>query len=146
MAAGSMSVGEKAKPAVSPRRGTAGSLDLHFGRKLKARRLIRELSQNDIAEALGLTFQQIQKYEKGTNRMSAATIVRIAAVLKTDVQYFFDALPNGAKNGKKIKMPIPIDMQLAAHGLRLTNAFLNLKSDKLRKIVADLAQALVREG
>jgi transcriptional regulator with XRE-family HTH domain len=141
-----MNAEEKANPAVKPRRGNAGALDLHFGKRLKARRLIRGLSQNDIAEALGLTFQQIQKYEKGTNRMSAATIVRVAAALKTDVQYFFDELPSGAKNSKKTKMPIPINMQLAAHGLRLTSAFLNLKSDKLRKVVADLAQALVREG
>jgi transcriptional regulator with XRE-family HTH domain len=141
-----MSVGEKAKPAARPRRGNAGSLDLHFGKRLKARRLIRGLSQNDIAEALGLTFQQIQKYEKGTNRMSAATIVRVAAALKTDVQYFFEELPRGAKNSKEVKTPILIGMSIATHGPRLMDAFLNLKSDKLRGAVADLAQALVRAG
>jgi transcriptional regulator with XRE-family HTH domain len=139
-------MGEKTKLAAGPRRGNAGALDLHFGKKLKARRLIRGLSQNDVAEALGLTFQQIQKYEKGTNRMSAATIVRVASALKTNVQYFFEELPRGAKNGKEIKTPVLIEMSLAPHGRRLMNAFLNLKSDKLRGAVADLAQVLVREG
>jgi hypothetical protein len=78
--------------------------------------------------------------------MSAAMMVQIAAVLKVDVQYFFDELPTGAKNAKEIKTPILIDMSLAAHGPRLIDAFLKLKTDKLRGAIADLATALVRAG
>jgi hypothetical protein len=78
--------------------------------------------------------------------MSAAMLFQIAAVLKVDVKYFYEALPRGAKNSKEIKTPILIKMSLATHGPRLMDAFLNLKSDKLRGAVADLAQALVREG
>ena len=73
-------------------------------------------------------------------------MVRIAAVLKIDIQYFFDELPTGVKSNKEIKMPILIDMSLAAHGPRLIDAFLNLKTDKLRGAIADLAQALARAG
>jgi hypothetical protein len=73
-------------------------------------------------------------------------MVQIAAVLKVDVQYFFDELPTGAKNAKEIKTPILIDMSLAAHGPRLIDAFLKLKTDKLRGAIADLATALVRAG
>ena len=78
--------------------------------------------------------------------MSAAMMVQIAAVLKVDVQYFFDEIPTGAKNTKEIKTPILIDMSLAAHGPRLIDAFLKLKTDKLRGAIADLATALVRAG
>jgi transcriptional regulator with XRE-family HTH domain len=126
----------------------AGSLDLYFGEKLQARRLtmVPKLSQHDIAKALGVTFQQIQKYEMGVNRISAATMVQIAAVLKVDVQYFFDDIPTGVKNTKEVKTPALVEMSLAAHGPRLIDAFLKLKTDKLRGAIADLAQVLARAG
>jgi transcriptional regulator with XRE-family HTH domain len=125
-----------------------GSLDVHFGEKLRARRLmmVPKVSQEDLGAGLGVTFQQIQKYEKGVNRLSAAMMVRIAEVLKVDVQYFFEELPTGVKNNKEIKTPALVEMSLAAHGPRLIDAFLKLKSDKLRGAVADLAQALARAG
>jgi transcriptional regulator with XRE-family HTH domain len=125
---------------------STGSLDLHFGKKLRARRLMMHVSQQDLAKVLGLSFQQIQKYEKGTNRMSAAMLFQIAAVLKVDVVYFYEGLPRSAKNSKEIKTPILIKMPLAAHGPRLMDAFLKLKSDKLRGAVAGLAQVLIRKG
>jgi transcriptional regulator with XRE-family HTH domain len=144
---------KKATRAVKPNpRSTGslatGSLDVHFGEKLHARRLmmVPQLTQQNLAKALGLSFQQIQKYEKGVNRMSAATLVQIATILKVDVQYFFDDLPGGAKNYKEIKTPALVEMSLAAHGPRLIDAFLSLKTDKLRGAVADLAGALVRKG
>jgi transcriptional regulator with XRE-family HTH domain len=139
-----MSDRKKAKRAIKPNPRSAGSLDVHFGEKLRALRLTTKVSQDDVAKALGLTFQQIQKYEKGVNRMSAAIMVRIAAVLEVDVQYFFDELPTGVKNNKGIKTPVLVEMSLAAHGPRLVDAFLNLKSDKMRGAVADLAQVLAR--
>ena len=125
-----------------------GSLDIHFGEKLRARRMMMgpKVSQSELANALGVTFQQIQKYEKGVNRLSAAMMVRIAEVLNVDVQYFFDELPTGAKNNREIKTPVVVDMSIAAHGPRLMNAFLKLKNDELRGAVADLAQALARAG
>jgi transcriptional regulator with XRE-family HTH domain len=105
-----------------------------------------KVSQSELANALGVTFQQIQKYEKGVNRLSAAMMVRIAEVLNVDVQYFFDELPTGAKNNREIKTPVLVDMSIAAHGPRLMNVFLKLKNDELRGAVADLAQALARAG
>jgi transcriptional regulator with XRE-family HTH domain len=127
---------------------STGALDVHFGEKLRARRLmmVPKLTQAELADKLNVTFQQIQKYEKGKNRMSAAMMVQIAAVLKVDIQYFFDELPTGAKNTKEIKTPILTEMSLAAHGPRLIDAFLKLKTDKLRGAVTDLVQALARAG
>jgi transcriptional regulator with XRE-family HTH domain len=108
--------------------------------------MVPNVSQEDLGAAFGITFQQIQKYEKGVKRLSAAMMVQIAAVLKVDVQYFFDELPTGAKNTKEIKTPILINMSLASHGPRPIDAFLKLKSDKLRGAVTDLVHALARAG
>ena len=143
-----MSTRKTAKRVSKPNPRSTGSLDVHFGEKLRARRLmmVPKLTQAELADKLNVTFQQIQKYEKGKNRMSAAMMVQIAAVLDVDVQYFFDELPTGAKNTKEIKTPILVDMSLAAHGPRLIDAFLKLKTDKLRGAVADLVQALARAG
>jgi transcriptional regulator with XRE-family HTH domain len=104
------------------------------------------VSQSHLAIALGVTFQQVQKYEKGVNRLSAAMMVRIAQVLKVDVQYFFDDLPTGVKNYREIKTPVLTEMSNAAHGPRLMTAFLKLQNDELRGALADLAQALARAG
>ena len=140
---------KKAKPVTKqggPR--STGSLDVHFGEKLKARRrtMVPKVSQDDLAKALGVSFQQVQKYEQGRNRMSAAMMVQIAALLKVDVQYFFEGLPTGVKNTKEIKTPVLTEMSLTAHGPRLIDAFLKLKTDKLRGAIADLAQVLARAG
>ena len=143
-----MSNGKTAKRVVRRNPRATGSLDVHFGEKLQARRLtmVPKLSQEELGKALGVSFQQVQKYEAGTNRISAATMVQIAAVLRVDVQYFFDELPTGAKKTKEIKTPVLVEMSLAAHGPRLIDAFLKLKTDKLRGAVADLVQALARAG
>lgn len=108
--------------------------------------MVPKLSQGELADQLGVTSQQIQKYEKGVNRLSAATMVRIAEVLKVDVQYFFEELPTGVKYTKEIKTPVLTERSLAAHGTRLIDAFLKLKNDKLRGAIADLTQALARAG
>ena len=108
--------------------------------------MVPKLSQEELAQAIGMSFQQVQKYEKGKNRMSAAMMVQIAALLKVDVQYFFEELPTGAKNTKEIKTPVLTEMSLAAHGPRLIDAFLKLKTDKLRGAIADLAKVLARAG
>lgn len=144
-----MSNRKTVKPVVKPGRPrSTGSLDVYFGGRMRARRLIMvpKVSQEELGAALGITFQQVQKYEKGKNRISAALMVRIAEALKVDVQYFFDDLPAGAKNTKEIKTPVLIEMSLAAHGPRMMDAFLKLKTDELRGAVADLAHALARVG
>jgi transcriptional regulator with XRE-family HTH domain len=89
-----LSDSKKAKRVAKRNPRSTGSLDIHFGEKVKARRrmMTPKLSQADLANALGISFQQVQKYESGVNRMSAAATVQVAAALKVDVQYFFDEL------------------------------------------------------
>jgi hypothetical protein len=83
---------------------------------------------------------------KGGQPHKRALLFQIAAALKVGVMYFYEELPGGAKNSKEIKTPTLIKMSLATHGPQMMDAFLNLKSNRLRGAVADLAQALVREG
>jgi transcriptional regulator with XRE-family HTH domain len=67
-------------------------VDIHLGKRLRFRRKSLGLTQQDLGEALGIRFQQIQKYECAANRMSAACLWKLATVLEVDVRYFFDGL------------------------------------------------------
>jgi len=74
-----------------PRR--AREIDIHLGRLLRARRLEQHMSQSQLADALGVTFQQIQKYEKGINRISAGRLFEIANLLGVPITFFFEGSP-----------------------------------------------------
>jgi transcriptional regulator with XRE-family HTH domain len=120
-----------------------GPIDKYLGDRLRARRIMMKMSQGDLGKSLGLTFQQIQKYEKGTNRMSAALMVPLAKILDIDIGYFYDEIPN-TKHSGEIEMPALTELALTLHGRQLIDAFLNLKNDALRGAVADLARVLAR--
>jgi transcriptional regulator with XRE-family HTH domain len=120
-----------------------GPIDKYLGDRLRARRIMMKMSQGDLGKSLGLTFQQIQKYEKGTNRMSAALMVPLAKILDIDIGYFYDEIPN-TKHSGEIETPALTELALTLHGRRLIDAFLNLKTDALRGAVADLARVLAR--
>src|SRR5437762_11724844 len=94
--AGGVDVHSGREGAVRKRR--AGAEDVEIGRKIRALRLERGLSQSGLAGGIGLTFQQVQKYEKGTNRVSAGRLQRIAEILNTPVMFFYSGM--GAR-GKK---------------------------------------------
>ncbi len=69
---------------------TSSNLDRHIGLRLKMRRILLNMTQDDLAQKLGITFQQVQKYEKALNRISASRLYDIAYILKTDIGYFFE--------------------------------------------------------
>ena len=120
-----------------------GPIDKYFGDRLRARRIMMKMSQEDLGKSLGVSFQQIQKYEKGTNRLSAAMMVGVAEILDVDVGYFYGEIPKTKRSGE-IETPALTEMAMAAHGRRLIDAFLSLKNDALRGAVADLAHVLAR--
>jgi transcriptional regulator with XRE-family HTH domain len=127
-------------------RGTTrstGPIDKYFGDRLRARRIMMKMSQENLGHSLGISFQQIQKYEKGTNRISAALMVPLAKILDVDTGYFYDEIPKTNRSGE-IETPVLTELALTLHGRRLIDAFLNLKNDKLRGAVADLAHVLAR--
>jgi transcriptional regulator with XRE-family HTH domain len=122
---------------------SVGSLDKYFGDRLRARRIMLKMSQEELGKAIGVSFQQIQKYEKGVNRISASLMARLAEILDIDTGYFYDEIPKTKRSGE-IETPALTELALTLHGRRMIDAFLNLKNDKMRGAVADLVQTLAR--
>lgn len=127
-------------------------VDVHIGAKLKSRRLILGLSQEELARAIGLTFQQIQKYERGANRISASRLVDICHVLKTPVDYFFEGSYGIGKLGaakaaakgfaEAGQEPMGDDPLGRRDVLELVRAYSKITSPQLRKQILEMAKAM----
>lgn len=111
-------------------------VDVHVGSRIRERRLTLGMSQTALGNALGLTFQQVQKYERGTNRVSASTLWKAATTLKVPASYFFEGMEDGAIP------PAPED-ESARSVLVLSRAINRLDPD-LRDQVAQLVTAIAR--
>jgi transcriptional regulator with XRE-family HTH domain len=113
------------------------SLDIKVGSKVRALRLERQMSQEKLGDALGLTFQQVQKYEKGTNRISAGRLQRIAAILEVRVSVFFaDANPPAGGTESLF------DLVDTGSALRLLRAYSRIPSPALKRALTTLAEEL----
>ena len=134
---------KRAKLVRGTPRSAGGPIDKYFGDRLRARRIMMKMSQEDLGKSLGVSFQQIQKYEKGINRLSAAMMVRVAEILDVDVGYFYSEIPKTKRSGE-METPALTELAMAAHGRRLIDAFLSLKNDNMRGAVAGLAHVLAR--
>jgi transcriptional regulator with XRE-family HTH domain len=121
------------------RKRRAGAEDVEIGRKIRALRLERGLSQSGLAEAIGLTFQQVQKYEKGANRVSAGRLQQIADVLNVPVTYFYSGM--GAK-AKKDAAPSGIAFLQTKGALRLLRAYTEIGSRTTKYALVVLAESL----
>jgi len=119
--------------------------DKYVGSRVRMRRLMLGMSQEKLGEKLGLTFQQVQKYEKGTNRIGASRLQHIAQILKVPVSFFFDgAVIKQAEDGSS-KAPVAdyvSDFLSTSDGLALTKAFTNIKDARLRRRVVDLVEEI----
>lgn len=116
-------------------------MDIHVGQRVRVRRLMLELSQEKLAEALGLTFQQVQKYEKGVNRIGASRLNEIAKFLKCTVGWFYDGGPGLPKGETHI--PDFVTAVLATReGIELCKHFSRLEDPKLRRRVVDLVEQI----
>src|SRR5580704_7245489 len=82
-------------------RGALNPIDKHVGSRVRMRRLMLDMSQTDVADALGLTFQQVQKYEKGTNRIGASRLQHISQILQVPVPFFFEGAPAASAGGTR---------------------------------------------
>jgi transcriptional regulator with XRE-family HTH domain len=117
--------------------------DKHVGARVRMRRLMIGMSQQKLGDALGLTFQQVQKYEKGTNRIGASRLQHIAHILHVPVSFFFDGAPNmpGDPSNELTGAPSPThvaEFLATSDGLALTKAFMRIKDAKLRRRIVDL--------
>ena len=118
-------------------------IDTHVGSRVRMRRLILSMSQEKLGDAIGLTFQQVQKYEKGTNRMGSSRLVQIANVLKVPVTFFFEGTPGQSKLDGKAPSPAYVSNFLAtSDGLALTKAFMRIKDAKLRRSIVKTVEVI----
>jgi len=121
--------------------------DKYVGSRVRMRRLMLSMSQEKLGEKLGLTFQQVQKYEKGTNRIGASRLQHIAQILKVPVSFFFEGVSGPGKQAEDGSSKPPVadyvsDFLSSSDGLALTKAFTNIKDSKLRRRVVDLVEEI----
>ena len=133
--------------AVAAKRDGPHPIDVHVGSRLKLRRMILGLSQESLGKALGLTFQQIQKYEKGVNRIGASRIFEMSQLLEVPVQFFYDDLAKSGMGGAyAFAEPDPHDevMNLfnSAEGVQLCRYFAAIKDPEVKKRVLDLVKSI----
>jgi transcriptional regulator with XRE-family HTH domain len=116
-------------------------IDQHVGSRVRLRRMMLGLSQEKLGNALGVTFQQVQKYEKGANRIGASRLQAISRLLDAPPSYFFEGAPSalGVKPGFEdgVKQFVP-DMVTTAEGLQLNRAFAKIRDGKVRRRIVDL--------
>jgi transcriptional regulator with XRE-family HTH domain len=120
-------------------------IDKHVGSRVRMRRMMLGMSQEKLGDALGLTFQQVQKYEKGTNRIGASRLQQISDILKVPVSFFFEGAPGPGHTTGMDEAPSPAyvsDFLATSDGLALTKAFMQLKDGKLRRRIVDLVEAM----
>jgi transcriptional regulator with XRE-family HTH domain len=116
-------------------------IDKHIGSRVRARRIMLGMSQEKLAEALGLTFQQVQKYEKGVNRIGASRLLHIAGILDVSIEFFFEEAP-GRRKGGFSDDSVMAEFLTSPGSDRLVRGFIRLKDDEARKKVADLVEWL----
>jgi transcriptional regulator with XRE-family HTH domain len=127
---------------------STSSIDKEIGTRVRMRRISIGMSQEKLGEMLGLTFQQVQKYEKGMNRISVGRLVDIAKILGVDIHFFF----NGIKSVKhetgfaeEESPPYISEVMSTPEGLQLIRTFTSIKSQKVRKSIVQLVSSLASE-
>lgn len=126
---------------------TPNPVDKHVGSRVRMRRVLIGMSQEKLGEALGITFQQIQKYEKGTNRIGASRMQQISTVMGVPVSYFFEDAPGSLGEtqpgfGETPSSDYVVDFLTTTEGLQLNKAFVRISDPKVRRKIVDLVAAL----
>jgi transcriptional regulator with XRE-family HTH domain len=123
----------------------ANPIDAQVGNRVRLRRMLVGMSQEKLGELLGLTFQQVQKYEKGVNRIGAGRLYQVANILGVPVSYFYEDVPDKADdlmNANEHASPPVMQFLSSGEGLQLALAFMRIKESKVRKRVIDLVKTL----
>jgi len=120
-------------------------IDIHVGSRLRNRRRMLGMSQEKLAHAFGLTFQQVQKYEKGANRIGASRLQHLASILQVPVPFFFEGLP-AADEPKSHAASLPhsavFEFLATNDGVRLARAFTRIPDAKLRRSIVDVTEQI----
>ena len=112
-------------------------IDKHVGSRVRMRRMMLAMSQEKLGDALGLTFQQVQKYEKGVNRVGAGRLVRVAEALDVPVSFFFGATDAGSEDTRAI-----LGFLDTSYSLRLLRAFSRIPHGEVQRAVVDLVESI----
>src|ERR1700678_4522278 len=124
--------------------------DKHVGSRVRMRRMMLGMSQEKLGDSLGVTFQQVQKYEKGTNRISASRLQQISDTFQVPVECFFEGGPQVLGQGHaQSGGPSPqyvADYLATSDGLNLTKAFMQIPSASLRRSIVNLVEAIAGPG
>jgi transcriptional regulator with XRE-family HTH domain len=138
------------KEPTVPNKKKPNPVDTHVGSRVRLRRMMLGMSQEKLGEQLGITFQQIQKYENGTNRVGASRLQHIARVLQVPVSFFFEDAPGGSPNNEGFAEASPgsflVDFLSTSDGLQLNRAFVRIEDAKVRRKIVDLVRALAGDG
>lgn len=124
-------------------------IDVHVGSRIRMRRQLINMSQERLGELLGITFQQVQKYEKGANRISASRMFFTAKTLGVAVQFFFEGLPGG-EGDSVLRDGVATDEYTSAlmttEGVQLSKAFRDADSTTKRKLIVGMAKLIAESG
>ena len=128
-----------------PQTKSSNPIDKHVGSRIRMRRLMLDMNQTTLGDALGITFQQIHKYEKAINRIGASTLQHIAEILQVSVAFFFEGdMPAGGEPKRMIASPNTImDFMATSEGLALAKAFMKIRSMPLRRRIVELVEGIV---
>ncbi len=127
-----------------------GPIDVHVGARLRARRTLLGMTQTNLGDALGVSFQQVQKYERGTNRMGSSRLYDLARVLDLPIQYFFDDMPAAVAassptlGGGRAKKPPSFepDPMAKREALELVGAYYEISDPRVRNRLREMVKAL----
>jgi transcriptional regulator with XRE-family HTH domain len=130
--------------AVNKRSGDAR--DAEIGRRIRALRLERGLSQTDLGNLLGVTFQQIQKYERGANRVAAGRLQRVAEALEVPITFFYEGSTSGEDRGDVDTIDVGLGFLETAGAVRLVRAFSRIRDPEMRRTVMELVEKIAGPG
>jgi transcriptional regulator with XRE-family HTH domain len=126
-----------------PKQKDPSDADRHIGNRIKQRRLALKMSQEKLGDALGITFQQVQKYERGTNRVGAGRLQHIAMVLGVHAAYFFEGLPEPGKHTTSGTHDLGAVLSLP-DGVRLLELFLGIDDESIQQKVVDVVESVLK--
>lgn len=131
----------------TPNTKTPNPIDVHVGGRIKLRRNMLGISQEKLGDALGITFQQVQKYEKGANRVSASKLQMMAEILNVEIEFFFKDAPRNVQSSnadKSIDDPSEkfLSFMSSTQGIQLNRAFVQIEDPKVREKTIQFVKAI----
>lgn len=128
---------------------SANPVDVHVGSRVRLRRQVMKMSQEKLGDQLGVTFQQVQKYERGSNRVGASRLWKMSRVLDVPVGFFFDGLGEEGsvtEFSANDQLPIVYDFIRSTDGVSLAKAVSQIKNKAVRRQILELARSLAKDS